>query len=1357
MSSSAPLPADAICRVCRGGAGSGDADDDEPLFYPCKCTGSIRYVHQQCLAEWLEHSSKDACELCGHTFRFTPLFAPDMPSTLPGSVVLRQAAIQTTALLVKAMRFVMVVMVWGLLIPLQVLWVTRILLWSSKMAAFKLSGDRHFSSGATKDMSGDIQAGNATIPGTGYGEDDGISDAESGSYYMLLPRLAEAMWSVAGSYAVLAKHTAEQTSLRLWRQIGSVFWPEDLPMVEETAGEVAKNSELTGVIRWYHENSDGIHAVAADAGRGLALVALGLATFLILLTLREWVVFNVHDDDEDEVNAQPVAGQPAAAAVAANDAAQADNQPEGPVTVAVLEEYAATIALQRRRATNPNYVETLDDPLVIEHNDRQASMLLTAIQRGVLAPDHPTFGLALDGPYPPGQPETEAAARTTITATAGEAGNADLPERAFWADVPDSDNDDDDSDDDDVIDTDDSDAIDNDDHDWETLEDDIDVDEPLVQDLPVPHIPANNDEPRIAAPPPQPPVIVRPPQQAPVQVPAPVPVPAVNDGLAMGGQLDDGFEDDAVMGIDGFDGIFEAMGFFGPMANIVQYGAVVFLVVILMMVTGLWIPYTFTLITLGSNFFGLIGNTALAIEAVSTVLSAYLLDQSSASIKVIDGVRNLALHPSLMATLDGFNSIARQALALLSVTASFINAYLGPYKLTIEVDQSLLSPAVLLQTVMDRIVSLRAYLIYSNGIANTALSAVVGSTLMAVILYYLVLDGPYTPPVLNSLLQVTFTINKVAIFFFIELALFPVLVGFSINFSSLLFFADATLSSRWEAFRSAPMTSVTMHWFIGTIFMLAFSKLVREIRKLLRTGVIWFIRDPEDTSTDPFKEIVMHSAISMLGRITRSFFMYLGVILSFLFGFAAISHVFSPGLLPIRLTSWPLFPQLPLDYLVEFAIIYTLQKQITQERVGLVLSHAMRYLAAQLRLSWYLYGEMKREEMGRVVKLNKDYKGPMAVSDDVLFEATHPNAYAYLRDPNGAREGTVYGGPDVGFIPNGGFVRCPRVNNVRLSPSYPQHIPVDADDVPLSDKHAPEVLEAKSREYVRRNIKYDQGLRFRAPKPEQYNAVYVPPLFWWRLIAFSVSVIVFMLFVALLLLGMPVLVGRKLFATVLGRPYVHDLFSLTLGAFVFSGSYLALSMERFKQIKQSFSSKQWSDLAALVGKAVLYLIMYQFLFALLGLLVLEASLIVHMYIVIPLHNSATIADTFSVTYAAQDVGLAYLIARALWRILRPLEQSPRVQAIKEALYDRYIVFDTQQRTAIWYIAQSAFTFALIAVLPSLVAISLVNSASAVEYISAKLPCIIPVVSADFAIPASNVVVTVLLPQWQFLQLVYPAR
>ncbi|KAG9484621.1 hypothetical protein GDO78_007988 [Eleutherodactylus coqui] len=67
-----------ICRVCRS-----EGTAEKPLYHPCVCTGSIKFIHQECLVQWLKHSRKEYCELCKHRFAFTPIYSPDMPSRLP--------------------------------------------------------------------------------------------------------------------------------------------------------------------------------------------------------------------------------------------------------------------------------------------------------------------------------------------------------------------------------------------------------------------------------------------------------------------------------------------------------------------------------------------------------------------------------------------------------------------------------------------------------------------------------------------------------------------------------------------------------------------------------------------------------------------------------------------------------------------------------------------------------------------------------------------------------------------------------------------------------------------------------------------------------------------------------------------------------------------------------------------------------------------------------------------------------------------------------------------------------------------------------------------------------------------------
>jgi E3 ubiquitin-protein ligase MARCH6 len=68
------------CRICRG-----EATESSPLFYPCKCRGSIKYIHQDCLEEWLKHSNKKeaSCDICHQRYKFTTVFQDNTPDRVP--------------------------------------------------------------------------------------------------------------------------------------------------------------------------------------------------------------------------------------------------------------------------------------------------------------------------------------------------------------------------------------------------------------------------------------------------------------------------------------------------------------------------------------------------------------------------------------------------------------------------------------------------------------------------------------------------------------------------------------------------------------------------------------------------------------------------------------------------------------------------------------------------------------------------------------------------------------------------------------------------------------------------------------------------------------------------------------------------------------------------------------------------------------------------------------------------------------------------------------------------------------------------------------------------------------------------
>ena len=72
-----PFCEESECRVCRD-----TGTESEPLLSPCKCDGSIKFVHESCLLRWLSVKKIDSCELCGHRFVFASVYSNGAPERL---------------------------------------------------------------------------------------------------------------------------------------------------------------------------------------------------------------------------------------------------------------------------------------------------------------------------------------------------------------------------------------------------------------------------------------------------------------------------------------------------------------------------------------------------------------------------------------------------------------------------------------------------------------------------------------------------------------------------------------------------------------------------------------------------------------------------------------------------------------------------------------------------------------------------------------------------------------------------------------------------------------------------------------------------------------------------------------------------------------------------------------------------------------------------------------------------------------------------------------------------------------------------------------------------------------------------
>ncbi|RKP14029.1 hypothetical protein BJ684DRAFT_19530 [Piptocephalis cylindrospora] len=124
-----------ICRVCRC-----EGTLDQPLFYPCRCSGSIKYVHTDCLQSWLAHSRKPYCELCKHTFTFAPIYAPDMPTTLPVHLFIRRVLVRFLSYLQAIGRVLLVALSWLVLLPFFAQYTWHGVFWVGYRLSVKFTG-----------------------------------------------------------------------------------------------------------------------------------------------------------------------------------------------------------------------------------------------------------------------------------------------------------------------------------------------------------------------------------------------------------------------------------------------------------------------------------------------------------------------------------------------------------------------------------------------------------------------------------------------------------------------------------------------------------------------------------------------------------------------------------------------------------------------------------------------------------------------------------------------------------------------------------------------------------------------------------------------------------------------------------------------------------------------------------------------------------------------------------------------------------------------------------------------------------------------------------------------------------------
>jgi E3 ubiquitin-protein ligase MARCH6 len=226
-------------------------------------------------------------------------------------------------------------------------------------------------------------------------------------------------------------------------------------------------------------------------------------------------------------------------------------------------------------------------------------------------------------------------------------------------------------------------------------------------------------------------------------------------------------------------------------------------------------------------------------------------------------------------------------------------------------------------------------------------------------------QGQKIERIISDILQQAGGVLKVILIISIEMLAFPLYCGLLLDLAMLPLFKNATLYTRWQFARGSPWTSGFVHWFIGTCYMFHFALFVSMCRKIMRKGVLYFIRDPDDPTFHPVRDVLERSVTTQLRKIAFSALVYGALVIVCLGGVVWTLSRATSSVLPIHWTTEAPSLEFPLDLLFyNFLTPVIIKFYKPSEGVHAVYKWCFMKCAGFLRLSNFLFGDNIEEHDG---------------------------------------------------------------------------------------------------------------------------------------------------------------------------------------------------------------------------------------------------------------------------------------------------------------------------------------------------------------------------------------------------------
>ncbi|KAH8996103.1 hypothetical protein EDB86DRAFT_2804184 [Lactarius hatsudake] len=1243
---SIPRPASEIdvdqdtCRIC-----SAPGEPDQPLFHPCKCSGTIRYIHQDCLTTWLSHSKKKTCDVCKYPYSFTKVYADDMPGQLPVVLLLRKFAQQVAFAIIFCIRAVIVSFVWLAVLPWVTVWTWRMYFAMGNSTAWWISArprspsspsSSFFSYNLTIRSQANATATNATLP---HSAND--SDAPSLNALFAHPLLRTVSADIFTGQIIATLIVLVFIAVFLLREWISqnarpgIFEEGDPAIAAEREAEQERERERERQQQHLREQA----RVAMERD--------------IQLRRRQQV------DAERMRRAREGNSLPSDPSRRHPDRPIKD-LPSRPPSRRAQEPRS----IQRPQTSSARSARALDtDSFVGGKGKAKATDSEGAIHQGTStsSTSNPSSILAalkqkrVDWGIPDAeswtlydferfemtrfnidliQPSLLLRSADSTPPASPNLATYQPPEefqegsvRGGYFDDFEKVNEDVDRDSEEV--------------DPRTFERDMAqfFKEPLAAQPPDQKIgPDAEEEEEEEEEGDLPGLLVDSDEDGEEGARAPqdgegVVAEADEDGedaegedaddAALAAQLAD--EDIAVE--DDMEGALEAIGMRGPLYVVAQNAALMIFVLDTAVGLGVWLPFTFgkstALLSLDARRALQVLHWPIRVIRIVTdpVVDTIFFLMSVLVLPSITRLLGESLNTVQWALSGIVPSDALEKSTHFAITMSIVNfpwARVNAYVISLSsklvsgqrsetssvIDRILESnhPAVKAAEhyleVLGKQVRINSYQVATSW-TRMALGDGTGERIFAIVLGYAVIGlliafylNVFTVGTVRSAgravrsaVRQQLLVVKVAAFIIIELVLFPLGCGINLDLCSIWLFPEASLQSRIAFFQYAPLTATFYHWVVGTMFMYQFAILLASCRTIMRPGAMWFIKDPSDQNFHPIRDILERPALVQLRKLSVSAIMY-GLVVACGVGSIGGLMRFGRGIiLPLRWKPREPLSDVPIDLLFLHVLLpYTLRFFRPRRVVRMTSVKIWKYLCAQLRLTSYMFGGRHPDEERGV-------------------------SYGSWWAPRNSGDEIAEGAPHF----HGSYRRVPNSDNVAVPRDMRATARVDVTGLPVDDE-AQRLIMAQDAEAEKAK---------RNPK-DDYTVVYIPPHFQYRVALFILALWVVGCVFITASVSMPILLGRGVF-NLFTRRQMHDGYSFLVGSYALWGCWVVgHTLDRMEKRRQRRGADEARGNWPLyfLKRSVLWLAKISYIVFFIGIVIPALiGLMVELYMIMPIRLS----------------------------------------------------------------------------------------------------------------------------------------